>query len=149
MKSNTFARSAPRANPGARCVTTLPPLQRTGWGGDGAPGSGTLREFATGAVVQHFTKALARSPGSDFRLPTDAELDALEAFQLALGRQDNPNLATTQLKNPLAAKGLLQHNALSARCFICHLNAGANAAANNKNNNFDIGVGRLPNIRPT
>lgn len=125
---------------------SVPPLQRTGWGGDGAPGSGTLREFATGAVVQHFTKSLARSAGTDFRLPTDAELDALEAFQLAIGRQDNPVLATTQLKNPLAARGLIQHNAINARCLVCHVNAGANTppAAGGKNNNFDIGVGRLP-----
>jgi cytochrome c peroxidase len=126
---------------------SVPPLQRTGWGGDGAPGSGTLREFATGAVVQHFTKALTRTAGTDFRLPTDAELDALEAFQLALGRQDNPVIATIQLKNPLANKGRTQHDAITARCLVCHMNAGANTppGAGGKNNNFDIGVGRLPN----
>jgi len=33
-----------------------PSSQRTGWGGDGAPGSGTLREFATGAVLQHLCR---------------------------------------------------------------------------------------------
>jgi cytochrome c peroxidase len=126
---------------------SVPPLQRTGWGGDGAPGSGTLREFATGAVVQHFTKSLARTSGTDFRLPTDAELDALEAFQLALGRQDNPVIATITLKSPLANKGRIQHDAINARCLVCHMNAGANTppAAGGKNNNFDIGVGRLPN----
>ncbi len=61
--------------------TTTPPMQRTGWGGDGAPGTGTLREFAIGAVTQHFTRTLNREAGVDFRLPTDFELDALEAFQ--------------------------------------------------------------------
>ncbi|MHC4458530.1 MAG: hypothetical protein ACYS0I_15880, partial [Planctomycetota bacterium] len=60
---------------------------RTGWSGDGAPGDGTLRSFATGAVIQHFTKTLNRVPGIDFRLPTQEELDALEAFQFSLGRQ--------------------------------------------------------------
>lgn len=126
---------------------SVPPLQRTGWGGDGAPGSGTLREFATGAVVQHFTKSLTRTAGTDFRLPTDAELDALEAFQLAIGRQDNPVIANIQLKNPMANKGRTQHDAITARCLVCHMNAGANTppGAGGKNNNFDIGVGRLPN----
>ncbi len=64
----------------------------TGWGGDGAPGTGTLREFATGAVFQHFPKTLARNSdpndgvADDFRLPTSAELDAIEAYMLSLGR---------------------------------------------------------------
>lgn len=120
------------------------PLQRTGWGGDGAPGGGTLRDFATGAVVQHFTKSLARTAGSDFRLPTDRELDALEAFQLALGRQDSPDLATVRLKNPLAARGLVQFNGTNAQCSVCHVNGGANAAADGANRNFDIGIGRMP-----
>src|SRR5262245_479633 len=62
---------------------------RTGWGGDGAPGDGALRSFALGAVIQHFPKTLARVPGQDFRLPTDEELDALEAFMLSLGRQED------------------------------------------------------------
>src|SRR5262249_2569256 len=48
--------------------TTIPPNQRTGWSGDGAPGGGALRDFATGAVTQHFTKTLNRVAGVDFRL---------------------------------------------------------------------------------
>jgi hypothetical protein len=51
-----------------------------GWSGDGSPGDESLRAFATGAVIQHFTKTLNRIPGIDFRLPTDEELDALESF---------------------------------------------------------------------
>ena len=65
---------------------------RTGWSGDGAPGDGTLRDFATGAVTQHFTKTLNRVRDVDFRLPTDDELDALEAFQLTIGRQEELTL---------------------------------------------------------
>ncbi|HXQ35391.1 MAG TPA: hypothetical protein VN843_15340, partial [Anaerolineales bacterium] len=34
--------------------TTVPPNERTGWGGDGAPGTGTLREFIVGAITQHY-----------------------------------------------------------------------------------------------
>lgn len=58
---------------------------RTGWSGDGAPADGSLRSFAVGAVIQHFTKTLDRVAGVDFRLPTVEELDALEAFQRSLG----------------------------------------------------------------
>lgn len=127
-------------------LSTVPPNQRTGWGGDGAPGSGTLRDFATGAVVQHFTRSLDRTPGTDFRLPTDAELDAMEAFQLAIGRQDNPNIAAIVLRDPAANLGRVQHNGPNARCNVCHVNGGANSpAAAPTNRNFDIGVGRLPN----
>ena len=58
----------------------------TGWSGDGQPlelpggvtTGGSLREFAVGAVFQHFTKTLNRMPGVDFRLPTEEELDANE-----------------------------------------------------------------------
>ena len=45
-----------------------------------------------GAVIQHLTKSLNRVEGVDFRLPTDDELDALEAFQLSLGRQEEVNI---------------------------------------------------------
>jgi hypothetical protein len=63
----------------------FPLANATGWSGDGAPGdrppdNGSLRNFAVGAVVQHATKSLAREPGKDFRLPTEAELDLMLAF---------------------------------------------------------------------
>jgi cysteine-rich repeat protein len=45
---------------------------------------GSLREFAVAAVRQHFPRTLARIPGVDFRLPTEDELDALEAFMTSL-----------------------------------------------------------------
>jgi hypothetical protein len=35
-----------------------------GWGGDGAPGSGALRLFALGAIVQHLPKSLSRKRAS-------------------------------------------------------------------------------------
>ena len=50
---------------------------RTGWSGDGAPGDCSLRSFAVGALIQHFTKRLDRVAGVDFRLPTVEELDAV------------------------------------------------------------------------
>src|SRR5881409_4229459 len=56
---------------GLRTSVQSPGGPRTGWSGDGAPGDGSLRSFATGAVIQHVTKTLHRIPGVDFRLPTE------------------------------------------------------------------------------
>lgn len=35
-----------------------PPMERTGWSGDGAPGQGRLADFTNGAIGQHMTKSL-------------------------------------------------------------------------------------------
>ena len=56
-------------------------------------------------VTQHFTKTLDRVVDEDFRLPTDAELDAIEAFTLSLGRQDEMNFETMQLTDSNAEQG--------------------------------------------
>src|SRR5258708_26564541 len=45
-----------------------------------------LQSFATGAVIQHFPRTLARNSGGsnpDFRLPTSDEVAAMEAFMRA------------------------------------------------------------------
>ena len=145
--------------------TTIPPNERTGWGGDGAPGTGTLREFATGAVTQHFTKRLNRVPNVDFVLPTAAQLDAMEAFQRSTGRQADLVLqgpGALSLKNESAARGqaiFLNPSALVAgisgtvnnpnigagNCFLCHLNAGASDFFfPGQNANFNTNVEQLP-----
>lgn len=122
---------------------------RTGWGGDGAPGDGSLRAFAVGAVVQHFPKTLNRVAGVDFRLPTDAELDALEAFQLSLGRQQDLALPLP-LRGVIARRGqeIFLDNTLG-KCNACHFNAGANGdpaifGPGAGNLNFNTGVEALP-----
>jgi hypothetical protein len=107
------------------------PPERLGWGNDGAP----LREFASVAIAQHATKTLNRRPGIDFRVPTDEELDALAAYQLALGRQEDFNLPALVLKSAAATKGKtlyldtgnigeLGHK----NCNACHFNGGGTAA---------------------
>lgn len=122
---------------------------RTGWSGDGAPGDGSLRAFATGAVIQHFTKTLNRVPGVDFRLPTEAELEALEAFQLASGRQEELALPL-RLRSAVVARGQALFNSpTEGKCSACHVNAGANASPQifgptAGNLNFDTGVEDLP-----
>lgn len=133
---------------GLRTSVDSPDGPRTGWSGDGAPGDGTLRSFATGAVIQHFTKTTDRVAGVDFRLPTEDELDALEAFQLSLGRQE-------ELKLPLPLKGVVPARGQEifmdptlGKCNLCHENAGANANIPSVgiigNANFNTGVEDLP-----
>ncbi len=122
---------------------------RTGWSGDGAPGDGTLRSFAVGAVIQHYPKTLNRIDGVDFRLPTDDELDALEAFQLSLGRQEELALPLN-LQGVIASRGqeIFLDNTLG-KCNACHANAGANGdpaifGPGAGNLNFNTGVEALP-----
>ena len=120
---------------------------RTGWSGDGAPGDRSLRSFATGAVIQHFTRSLNRIPEVDFRLPTPEELDALEAFMLSLGRQEELALPLP-LKGAVTRRGqeIFLDDALG-KCNVCHANAGANAGFGDGsagNSNFNTGVENLP-----
>ncbi|MFH0341851.1 MAG: hypothetical protein ACHBNF_06895 [Chromatiales bacterium] len=136
--------SNPRVRTGCVSDTKCP---RTGWSGDGAPGSRDLKAFATGAVTQHFTKTTGRKAGVDFRLPTEQELVALEAFQLSLGRQEELQLPLP-LKNAEAAQGQEVFNSPTAgKCFRCHANAGANVPPGGPasgNLNFNTGVENLP-----
>jgi hypothetical protein len=82
-----------------------PPDQRLGWSGDGSPGRGTLNEFVFGAIVQHFPKNLQRRPGVDFRIPTQEEVDAIEAFQLFTGRQKLVSVTDLGLRDARAEDG--------------------------------------------
>lgn len=122
---------------------------RTGWSGDGSPGDGSLRSFAVGAVIQHFTRTLNRVEGVDFRLPTDDELNALEAFQLSLGRKQDL-LLPLPLKGIVPARGQEIFTDLTlGKCSACHSNAGANGDPNifgpdAGNQNFNTGVEDLP-----
>ena len=120
---------------------------RTGWSGDGSPGDGSLRSFAVGAVIQHFPKTLKRVAGIDFRLPSEKELDALEAFMLSLGRQHDLTLPLP-LKGTVSKRGqeIFLDDSLG-KCNICHVNAGATAnlgGENIGNANFNTGVEDLP-----
>jgi hypothetical protein len=106
------------------------PPERLGWGNDGPP----LRDFALVAIAQHAPTTLARTAGVDFRAPTDEELDALVAYQLALGRQEDFDLPTLELKSMLASNGktlfLDSGNLLEPghkNCNGCHFNGGGSA----------------------
>jgi len=153
--------------------------ERTGWSGDGAPvgvftlsdgvihnAQGTLKDFMIGAIQQHYPRTLARrartSPDQpfdsfDFRLPTQAELNALEAFQRSLGRREDPDLNILQLRgsSPSRGQGLFNSRFEGAKCAGCHENAGASVTEGTPtgevgtfNTNQDTGVENIPN-RPT
>ena len=145
-------------------------LPQLGWAGDGSPGTpkddplcrmhhgafdmdadGSVRAFANGAIAQHFTLSLNRIPGVDFRRATADELDALEAFQLWLGRrplteEENAaqgtenatefNILQLDFKEPRVGLGR-DHFASNdgATCNSCHTNAGALGGGGGGNNN--------------
>jgi cytochrome c peroxidase len=136
----------------------FPMEQATGWSGDGAPAGGSLRQFANGAIRQHFPRTLNREEGVDFRFATDEELDAMEAFQLSLGRDGDPDVtpgSVTELalRSPLAERGKQLFNdtdtsdGSAGKCARCHDNAGANALSSGTNDNFATGVEALSNPR--
>jgi cytochrome c peroxidase len=147
------------------------PLERTGWGGDlgsAGGGDGSLRVVASTAVLALLPKTLPGAEGTDFRLPTAEELDALEAFQRALGRVNDPlNSTQVSFANAAADRGKVlyfrtdsRNGAQSAgKCSVCHNNFGANVLPSffagldrelelriglRANANFDTGVERDP-----
>jgi hypothetical protein len=120
--------------------TASPPLERTGWGGDGV-GDGSLLAFLEGAVTQHFTKDLRRRPDVDFRVPSPAEAELARTFQLSLGRLNELDLLQVRLLDPDAEEGRVAFlDPERGRCNVCHFNAGANFIDTGLNRNFDSGV---------
>ena len=117
-----------------------PYVDRTGWAGDGSPNDGSLLNFALGAVRQHFTRNTDRVPGVDFREPTEEELQAMEAFQLELGRRNDIDLDALTLLDDNALAG---RTTFDARCSRCHNNAGALSSGINQNFNTHIEEDRM------
>ncbi|MEY4547907.1 MAG: hypothetical protein RL685_4102 [Pseudomonadota bacterium] len=135
------------------------PAQRLGWSGDGAPGDGTLRDFAEGAIRQHATRSLRREAGVDFVLPTERQKDALAAFSRRIGRMSELRLEEVELTDAGAERGRLVFEAGAGRecAFRCHNNAGANTEFRDvtgevylgrANATLDIGtpLARLPEV---
>ncbi len=103
------------------------PPERLGWGNDAPP----LRDFALGAVLQHFTKSILRRPGVDFRVPSDRELDDLAAYQMSIGRDQDLDLTKLELRVQVANRGrrlFLDTGNIGEpghkNCNACHFNGG-------------------------
>ena len=132
------------------------PGDATGWSGDGAPvddnipgADGSIRAFLIGGIIQHFPRTLDRVPGEDFRLPTDEELDAVEAFLLSLGRQEELDLGELQYAddNVDVGRRLFMGEGTNRACSACHGDAGANDG-DRINANFDTGTRRAAPFLP-
>ncbi|HET6148837.1 MAG TPA: hypothetical protein VFH68_14970 [Polyangia bacterium] len=113
-----------------------PPADRTGWGGDGAPGQGRLADFTAGAINQHFTRSLNRVPGTDFRLSTEDEGQAVATFMRQTGRLNDIDLTNLTFTDGDAELG--RQRFLNGGCNACHENASANLGGTNQN--FFTGV---------
>ena len=106
----------------------------------------TIPDFTMGAVAQHFPLTLNRVAGVDFRLPTQAELDDMEAFMLSLFLPPDQdfnldNFVTTALEQQ--GRDLFFG---SAKCFQCHgglVLSDASAALGGGNQEFNTGVVNL------
>ncbi|NRA03162.1 MAG: hypothetical protein HRU00_11250 [Myxococcales bacterium] len=117
-----------------------------------------LKLFSTGAVMQHFTKTMARNAGADFTLPTAGELNALEAFMnsITFPADGNPDLnrmiafAIAQGGDATAiAAGQALFFGPQAQCSTCHsgpvlADADGSLGTGTGNLAFDTGVVNLP-----
>ncbi|MEK6282022.1 MAG: S-layer homology domain-containing protein [Acidobacteriota bacterium] len=105
-----------------------------------------LREFSVGAVKQHFPKTMNRVEGVDFRLPTTAEQEALEAFMLSIFFPADQNFALERFvtTNQQRRGGDLFFG--TAKCSQCHngpVLSTAIAALGGGNQGFATGVVNL------
>lgn len=119
-------------------IANCAPNPALGWASNGSPHSGThhgiadanadgsIRAFANGAIAQHNTTCLERTLGECFRLATDDELDALEAFQLWLGRREEFDIDDMTFSDARAEAGKAIFMSDEASCQTCHADGGAN-----------------------
>lgn len=103
-----------------------------------------LRAFCAGAVMQHFPKTLNRIPGVDFRVPTEFELEALEAYQLSVfGRRDFNYDLNQLVKTPQEQRGKDLFFG-KGKCFMCHNGPALGGGGFNGITQFNVGITRLP-----
>src|SRR3989454_5420239 len=117
-----------------------------------------LQTFAKGAVTQHLPRTLTRNssgPNADFRLPTSAELAAMEAFMLAqefpAGTDPDKFNLNRFATTPAQQRGRDAFFGLTAKCSECHggpVLAQTTVSIQNKpigiNGTFNTGVVNQP-----
>jgi uncharacterized repeat protein (TIGR01451 family) len=80
-----------------------------------------LEDFSDGAVVQHFSKSLARVRGVDFRNPTREELLAMSEFMFGISNPDTNRISLERLATTEAQKrGRAIFFNDQGRCAKCH-----------------------------
>ena len=110
-------------------------------------GIATLGEFDIGAVMVHATKTLNRVRGVDFRLPTQQELDALEAFQLSIVVPRRQEFDLDRFLTTDAQRRGRDMFFGPAKCSECHggpVLSDASLALGGGNQPFNTGVVNLP-----
>jgi hypothetical protein len=100
----------------------------------------------TGAIRQHYTKTLARVPGTDFKFANDAELDHIDHFMRQTGRSNELALGSVVMSDTRAEAG--RASFLAVGCDLCHGNAGANIGTGNFNFNTGVESSRNPALVP-
>ena len=107
-----------------------------------------LAEFSLGAVIQHFPLTLNRVAGVDFTTPTQAQLNAMEAFQLSVFLPTNQNFNLDLFATTAAQQSGRTLFFGAGKCSECHGGnnalATASAAQGGVNKNFNTGVVNLP-----
>ena len=118
----------------------------------------TIPDFTTGAVMQHFPKNVGGDPdnitrvaGQDFRLPTQTELDAMEAFMLSVFVPASQVFNLDDFVTTAAEQSGKDLFFGAAKCSQCHggtvLSDAIPAlrdAPEDKNQEFNTGVVNLP-----
>jgi hypothetical protein len=98
-----------------------------------------LRDFQTGAIIQHYTRSLSRVEDSDFRQATQPELNRIDVFLRSIGRSNELAIGNVVMSDAGAEAGRVKFMAVG--CNGCHSNAGANAGfGGGGNRNFNTGV---------
>jgi cytochrome c peroxidase len=105
-----------------------------------------LREFTVGAVKQHFPKTLTRAEEVDFRLPTEDELIAMEAFMQSIHLPANQNFDLENFVTTVQQRRGSDLFFTTAKCFNCHngpVLADSVPALGGGNRDFNTGVVNL------
>jgi cytochrome c peroxidase len=107
----------------------------------------TLTEFCLGAVFQHLPLRLDRVAGTDFRTPTQTELNNMDAFMLSNFLPADQNFAINQFVTTAAQQSGQTLFFGAAKCSECHggnVLAIASQALGGGNRPFNTGVVNLP-----
>jgi hypothetical protein len=123
-------------------------LARTKNATDGLGFSGNvanLQVFVDDAVKQHFPRGIDRVSGVDFRSPTQAEKEAMEAFQLAQHSPADQNFSLDKFATTAAQKAGRVAFFGTARCSKCHsgdalANTDGSISGKTGNASFNTGV---------